>query len=168
MLNLQWNLNRVHSLRNQMFWSVVFGFMVLIIFKQMLLNFDTCNHFKVVKCLKHLGKVKRSWKRLFSALFLWLFRKGCRKTKRESARMKSRRSFKLKNRMRNTFNHGLNGISLHHVGFELFKKVLFVTLGIWLSISYVEIANFICTSNVLLIIIKHFCMCVYKHMILLK
>ena len=32
-------------------------------------------------------------------------------------------------------NHGLNGISLHSVGFELFKKVLLVALGIWLSIA---------------------------------
>ena len=30
-------------------------------------------------------------------------------------------------------SHGLNGISLHSVGFELFKKVLLVALGIWLS-----------------------------------
>ena len=30
------------------------------------------------------------------------------------------------------FNHGLNGISLHSVGLELFKKVLLVGLGIWL------------------------------------
>ena len=28
----------------------------------------------------------------------------------------------------------LNGISLHSVGFELFKKVLLVALGIWISI----------------------------------
>ena len=28
----------------------------------------------------------------------------------------------------------LNGISLHSDGFELFKKVLLVALGIWLSI----------------------------------
>ena len=45
--------------------------------------------------------------------------------------MKSRRSFKFENRT-NTFNYGLNGISLHSVGFELFKKVLPVALGIWL------------------------------------
>ena len=31
-------------------------------------------------------------------------------------------------------NYDLNGISLHSVGFELFKKVLLVALGIWLSI----------------------------------
>ena len=30
-------------------------------------------------------------------------------------------------------NHGLNGISLHSVGFESFKKVLLVALGVWLS-----------------------------------
>ena len=33
-------------------------------------------------------------------------------------------------------NHGLNGISLHSVGFELFKKVLLVALGILLSIWF--------------------------------
>ena len=31
-------------------------------------------------------------------------------------------------------NNGLNGISLHLAGFELFKKMLLVALGIWLSI----------------------------------
>ena len=30
--------------------------------------------------------------------------------------------------------YGLNGISLHSVDFELFKKVLLVALGIWISI----------------------------------
>ena len=33
-------------------------------------------------------------------------------------------------------NHCSNGISLHFVGFELFKKVLLVALGIWLSILF--------------------------------
>ena len=31
-------------------------------------------------------------------------------------------------------NHDLNGVSLHSVGFEIFKKVLLVALGICLSI----------------------------------
>ena len=50
--------------------------------------------------------------------------------------IKSRRSFKPENWMTNNFlsNHGLNGISLHSVGFEFFKKELLVALGIWLSI----------------------------------
>ena len=55
---------------------------------------------------------------------------GYHSTKSECARMKSRRSFKLENWMTNTFIlHGLNDISLHSVGFELFKKVLLVSVG---------------------------------------
>ena len=71
---------------------------------------------------------------------------GYHKTKSECARMKSRRSFKLENKSRTHLsNHGLNGISLHFVGLELFKKVLLVALGIWLRIvpSY-----FFCGRNV--------------------
>ena len=42
----------IRSLRNKMFWSVVFGVIALSIFNQILLNFNTFNHFKVVKCLQ--------------------------------------------------------------------------------------------------------------------
>ena len=54
--------------------------MALNILKQILLKFNTFNHFKVVKYLpmtktKHLHKVKQNWKKLFSVFFLWLFRK---------------------------------------------------------------------------------------------
>ena len=42
--------------------------------------------------------------------------------------MKSRSSFKIEWRTY-LFNHGLNGIGLHSVRFELFKKVLLVALG---------------------------------------
>ena len=46
-----------------MFCLAVFGVISLIVFKQFLLNINTFNHFKVVKCLqmtkaKHLSKVK--------------------------------------------------------------------------------------------------------------
>ena len=80
-LNLQCKLNGIRSLRNKIFWSAVFNVMHLNIFKHILLSLNTCNHFKVVKCLqmtktKHLRKVKQNWKRLFSAFFLGLFRKG--------------------------------------------------------------------------------------------
>ena len=62
-----------------MFWSVVFGVIALTDFKQNLLNFNTFNHFKVVKCLqmtktKHLPKVKH--KRLFPVFFFVTFSKG--------------------------------------------------------------------------------------------
>ena len=54
--------------------------------------------------------------------------------------MKSRRSFKLQIEWRaHVSNHGLNGISLYFVGFELFKKVLLVALGICLSICHLVI-----------------------------
>ena len=49
--------------------------------------------------------------------------------------MKSRKSLNLENGMTHLSNYGVNGISLHYVGFELIKKVLLVALGIWLSIS---------------------------------
>ena len=52
--------------------------MALTIFKQILLNFNTFNHFKVVKCLqmiktKHLRRVKQNKKRLYSAVFFVTF-----------------------------------------------------------------------------------------------
>ena len=64
-LNLQCKLNRIRPLRNKTFWSFVFGVMALTIFKQILLNLNTFNHFKVVKCLpmtktKRLRKVKQN------------------------------------------------------------------------------------------------------------
>ena len=39
----------------------------------------------------------------------------------------------VQTRKLNDEHHGLNGISLHSLGFELFKKVLLVALGIWVS-----------------------------------
>ena len=141
-LNLQCKLNGIRSLRNKMFWSVVFGVMALTIFKHLLLNFNTFNHFKVVKCLqmtktKHLRKVKQNWNRLFSAFFFVTFSKGGTIRQKANARAwnhADRSNSKIEWRT-HLSNNGLNGISLHSVGFELFKTVLLVALGIWLSIS---------------------------------
>ena len=51
-LNLHCRLNRIRSLRKQMFWSVVFVVMALTMFKQILLNLNTLKHFKVVNAYK--------------------------------------------------------------------------------------------------------------------
>ena len=65
--------------------------MALTVFKQILLNFNTFNHFQVVKCLqmtktKHLHKVKQNWKKaIFCLLFCDFFERGYHKTKSEYA-----------------------------------------------------------------------------------
>ena len=38
-------------------------------------------------------------------------------------------------------NHDINGIFLHPVAFELFKKMLLVALGFWLSVQHMQIAG---------------------------
>ena len=139
-LNLQCKLNGFRWLRNKMFRSVDFGVMALTILKQILLNFNTFNHFKVVKCLqitktKHLRKVKQIKNGYFLHSFLWLFRKGGVGTIRQKANARSRYHADRSNSniewRTHLSNHSLNGISLHFVGFELFKKALLVALGIW-------------------------------------
>ena len=55
-----------------MFRSVVFGVMALIIFRQIMLNCNIFNHFKVKKMPtndKNKTLVKLNWKRLFSVFF---------------------------------------------------------------------------------------------------
>ena len=61
------------------------------------------------------------------------FEWGYHKTKSDCARIKSRRSLKIEWRTQ-VSNHGLNGVSLHYVDFELCNKLLLVALGIWLSL----------------------------------
>ena len=69
-------------MHDKMFWSVVFGVTALTIFKQILLDFNTFNHFKVVKCLqmtktKHLHKVTTRLKKvIFCLLFCDFFERG--------------------------------------------------------------------------------------------
>ena len=48
---------------------------------------------------------------------------------------------RILNDLTHLFNHGLYGIMLHLFDFELFKKVLLVALGIWLSIRYLMSHN---------------------------
>ena len=118
-LNLRCKLNVVRSLRNKMFWSFVFGVMALTILKQILLNFNTWNHFKVEKFsqmtkTKHLCKVKRNWKRLFSAFFFVTFSKGGIIRQKANARAWNHadRSNSKIEWPTHLSNHGLNGISL--------------------------------------------------------
>ena len=97
--------------------SFVFGVMALTIFKQMLLNFNTFNHFKVVKCLqmakpKHLRKVKQNWKRLFSVFFFVTFSKGGTIRQKANARAwnhADRSNSKIEWRT-HLSNHGLIGV----------------------------------------------------------
>ena len=117
--------------------------MTLTISKQILLNFNIFNHFNVAKCLqmtkiKHLRKVKQNWKRLFSAFFFVTFSKVGTIRQKQNARPSNQADLsnsKIELRTHLSY-HSINGISLHSVGFELFKKVLLVPLGIWLSIIY--------------------------------
>ena len=44
---------------------------------------------------KDLRKVKQNWKRLFSAFFLWLFRKGVPQDKKQMRTHEIMQSFKL-------------------------------------------------------------------------
>ena len=80
---------------------------------------------------KHLRKAKQNLKSLFSVFFFVTFSKGA--TTRQKANAYHEITQILQTRT-HLSNHALNGISLHYVGFELFKKVLLVALGIWLRI----------------------------------
>ena len=137
-LNLQCKLHGIRSLRNKIFWSFVFGVMALTIFKQTLLSFNAFNILKLPLMTnpKHLHKVKQNWKRLFSAFFFVTFSKGGTVRQKANAHAWNHADHSNLNTEWRTHlsKHGLNGISLHSVGFELFKKVLLVALGIWLSI----------------------------------
>ena len=110
------------------------------IFKHIWLNFNSFNHFKVVKCLqmtktKHLCKVKQHWKRLFFAFFVTFSNRGTIRQKANARAWNYADCPNSKIEWRTHLsNDVLNGISLHSVGFELFKKVLLVALGICLSI----------------------------------
>ena len=70
-LKLQCKSNGIRSLRNKMFWSFVFGIMALTILKQMLLNFNTFNHFKVVKC-PHIVETSPCEVDLITRTFIYL------------------------------------------------------------------------------------------------
>ena len=128
-LNLQCKLNRIRSLRNKILWSVVFGAMALVIFKQIFPGFNTFNRFKVVKCLqmtktKCLSKLKIKWKRLFSAFYFVTFSNGGTIRQNAIARAWNHadRSNSKSKWWIHLSNYGLNDISLHCTGFDLLKK----------------------------------------------
>ena len=83
-------------------------------------------------------KYNKAEKGYFLPSFCDFFERGYHKTKSECVRMKSRRSSNTKiGWVTHLSNHAWNGISLLYVGFELFKKVLLVALGILVKYLYI-------------------------------
>ena len=61
-----------------MFWSFVFGGIALVIFMQLLLNFNTYNHFQIVKYpkitkTKHLNLSKTKLKKVIFCILFVIF-----------------------------------------------------------------------------------------------